>query len=388
LNEPKLLFISTEFPPGPGGIGTQAYHLARGLSDLGWRVAALSPQDYAAEDEIRRWGAAQSFRIVRQQHRRSAALEGAGRLRDLARLSREFGPDILLASGARAVWLAALYAGSSRRPWAAIAHGGIEFGTPVRWQRLISRWAYSQPQAVVCVSDYARGRMLALGARPRRVEVITNGADECAFRPLDAALPQALRREWGLEEAQILLTVGSLSERKGQEIVIRALPAILAARPNVHYVMVGLPQIQDKLERLAQELGVRSQVHFLGRVDQATLVAAYNACDLFIMTSRRSANGDAEGYGIAVIEAALCGKPAVVSGESGLAEAVIAEQTGLLVPENDPQATAQAVLRLLGDDDLRARLGGQARQRALSEQTWSSRAARYDQLLREILGLG
>jgi glycosyltransferase involved in cell wall biosynthesis len=78
----------------------------------------------------------------------------------------------------------------------------------------------------------------------------------------------------------------------------------------------------------------------------------------------------------------------VVSGESGLAEAVIAEQTGLLVPENDPQATAQAVLRLLGDGDLRARLGGQARQRVLSEQTWSSRAARYDQLLREILGLG
>jgi phosphatidylinositol alpha-1,6-mannosyltransferase len=264
----------------------------------------------------------------------------------------------------------------------------VEFGAPAGWQRLASRWAYSRPRAVICVSEYARRRMLALGARPPRAEVITNGADEHAFRPLDAPIPQALRRQWGLDGAQILLTVGSLTERKGQEVVIRALPAILAARPAVHYVMAGLPQIQEKLERLADELGVRSQVHFLGRVDQETLVAAYNACDVFVMTSRHSSDGDAEGYGIAVIEAALCGRPAVVSGESGLAEAVAHGQTGLLVPENDPQATAQAILRLLGDDELRAQLGRQARQRALNEQTWSSRAARYDRLLRQILADG
>lgn len=283
---PRLLLVSTEFPPGPGGIGTQAFHLARGLSELGWQIAVLSPQDYAPEQEIQRLNAAQPFRIVRQHHSGSAAFEGVGRLWSLVRLAREFRPDILLASGARAVWLAALYGKLSRCSWAAIAHGGTEFGTPVRWKRAASRWAYSQPDAVVCVSDYARRRMLEIGARGPRLEVITNGADDCVFKPGDPQNSGAVRQELGLDEAEIILTVGSLSERKGQEIVLRALPRILQNRPGVVYVMVGLPIIQKKLEKLAQELGVHQHVCFLGRVDQATLVAVYNACDVFVMASR------------------------------------------------------------------------------------------------------
>ncbi len=267
----------------------------------------------------------------------------------------------------------------------AIAHGGIEFGTRVGWQRAASRWAYSQPQAVICVSEFARRRMLDLGVRAARVEVITNGAEESIFHPVDPEKAKALRREWGLEQAQLILTVGSLSERKGQEVVVRALPLILEKHPGVHYVMAGLPQTQTKLEQIARELGVAGHVHFLGRVDQSTLVTAYNTCDLFAMTSRLSADGDAEGFGIAVIEAALCGRPAVVSGGSGLAEAVIDGETGLHVPENDPPAVAEAILRLLCDDVLRLHMGKQARERALREQTWNSRVILYNGLLRETL---
>lgn len=382
---PRLLLVSTEFPPGPGGIGTQAFHLARGLSDLGWQVAVLSPQDYASEQEIQQMAAVQPFRIVRQHHSGSAAFEGVGRLWSLARLAAEFQPDILLASGARAVWLAALYGKLSRCSWAAIAHGGTEFGTPVRWKRAASRWAYSQPDAVVCVSDYARRRMLEIDARGPRLEVITNGADDCVFKPVDPQKSHALRQELGLQEAEIMLTVGSLSERKGQEIVLRALPRILESRPGVVYVMVGLPIIQEKLEKLSRELGVWQHVRFLGRVDQATLVAVYHACAVFVMASRCRPDGDAEGYGIAVIEAALCGKPAVVSGESGLAEAVLHGRTGLLVPENDPEALAQAILQMLGDDVLRLQMGQRAQERAAREQTWISRVALYDRLLRATL---
>jgi phosphatidylinositol alpha-1,6-mannosyltransferase len=385
LNALRLLIVSTEFPPGPGGIGAQAFHLASGLCALGWQVAVLSPQDYASEDEIQVLSSAHPFRIFRQHHLSNTVLEGANRLGDLFRLGREYQPDILLASGARAVWLAALYARVSQCRWAAIAHGGIEFGTRLAWERAVNRWAYNRPQAVVCVSQFARRRMLDFGVHVPWVEVITNGADERLFKPLDHQVPAALRRQWGLEKAEIILTVGSLTERKGQEIVIRALPGILKTRPQAHYVMAGLPHIQAKLERLAQELGIQQHVHFLGRVGQATLVAAYNACDLFAMTSRHSEEGDAEGYGIAVIEAALCGKPAVVSDGSGLAEAVTHEQTGVLVPENDSPAVSQAVVRLLGDAAYRERLGQQARRQALSRQTWTSRVALYDCFLREIL---
>jgi len=131
---------------------------------------------------------------------------------------------------------------------------------------------------------------------------------------------------------------------------------------------------------------VADRVHFLGRVDESTLIEAYNACDVFVMTSRHTADGDFEGYGIAVVEAALCGKPAVVSGDSGLEEAVLDGETGLVVPQNDPTATASAIIRLLTDEKLYFRLAEQARLRALSEQTWDHRVGEYHSILCSLIG--
>ena len=89
-----------------------------------------------------------------------------------------------------------------------------------------------------------------------------------------------------------------------------------------------------------------------------------NACDLFVMTSRNTADGDFEGYGIAVIEAALCGKPAVVSAGSGLGEAIVAGETGVLVREDDPPDTARAIAELLADPGTPAPRWVAARERA------------------------
>jgi phosphatidylinositol alpha-1,6-mannosyltransferase len=102
------------------------------------------------------------------------------------------------------------------------------------------------------------------------------------------------------------------------------------------------------------------------------------------MTSQHTATGDFEGFGIAVVEAALCGKPAVVSGNSGLEEAVVDGETAFVVPQSDPVATAGALMSLLADEPLRIRFGKAARQRAMAEQTWAARAAAYDQLLRTV----
>jgi phosphatidylinositol alpha-1,6-mannosyltransferase len=159
---------------------------------------------------------------------------------------------------------------------------------------------------------------------------------------------------------------------------------VLKRIPDAHYLMAGLPAIRPKLEALAGELGVHDRVHFLGRVDDAALLGAYNACDVFVMTSRHSAEGDFEGYGIAVVEAALCGKPAVVSNDSGLVEAVVAGETGFHAPIDDPKATAAALIELLQDRELRQRMGQAARARALLEQTWSRQADRYAEVLQPL----
>jgi phosphatidylinositol alpha-1,6-mannosyltransferase len=156
--------------------------------------------------------------------------------------------------------------------------------------------------------------------------------------------------------------------------------------PSVRYLLAGLPTRKKELNELAIALGVQSNVQFLGPVRNEDLLPLFNACDLFAMTSRNMPDGDFEGYGIAVIEAALCGKPSVVSSGSGLVEAIQDGITGIAVPQNDSSRTAAAILSLLRDPAKRQRMGTAAWERALAEQTWERRAILYDHFLRQLTG--
>jgi phosphatidylinositol alpha-1,6-mannosyltransferase len=381
----RLLLFSSEFPPGPGGIGAHAHALATQFARRDWDVAVLTLQDHATKDEISAFNERQPFAILSLRRLPFFPLQAAYRFAKLAQAVRHFSPEVIVATGSRPVWLTALLRRVSAYPWAAVVHGGAEFGLAGRWDRVMSRWAYEQADAAICVSEYSRSNMLDSGIHPRQPLVITNGADEGKYYPLDDA-GAVFRDQLGLGDVPLLLTVGSVSERKGQEIVIRAMPHVLKLIPDAHYLMAGLPTIRPKLEALAGELGVRDRVHFLGRVDDAALLGAYNACDVFVMTSRHSTEGDFEGYGIAVVEAALCGKPAVVSDDSGLVEAVIDGETGYHAPIDDAEATAAALIELLQDRELRQRMGQAARGRALREQTWSRQAERYAEVLQSLAG--
>jgi phosphatidylinositol alpha-1,6-mannosyltransferase len=168
--------------------------------------------------------------------------------------------------------------------------------------------------------------------------------------------------------------------------VIRALPAVLERHPDLVYLMVGLPTKQQALARLADELGVSDQVCFVGAVPIDELPLYYNLADLFVLVSRRAVDGNVEGYGIVVAEAALCGLPAVVSRGCGLQESVLEGRTALLVEPDDPRATAAAIARLLADGRLRHEMGTAARQHVLETSTWSRRIAVYDRILRQVAG--
>jgi phosphatidylinositol alpha-1,6-mannosyltransferase len=146
---------------------------------------------------------------------------------------------------------------------------------------------------------------------------------------------------------------------------------------------VGLPLLEAKFSALAKELGVGQHVHFAGNVPAPRLAPLVNCADVFVLTSRRTAD-QWEGFGVAVVEAALCGKPSVVSSNSGLTEAIVDGVTGLGVPENDEQATASAVTRLLRDRDERQRMGEAARRHALATQTWTQKALAYHALIERL----
>jgi phosphatidylinositol alpha-1,6-mannosyltransferase len=380
----RLLLLSSEFPPGPGGVGTHAFHVVEQLRRRGWEVSVISPQDYASREEVAAFNRAQPFTVMRARPVPFPPLEGLYRWRLASRWINKWKPDVLMASGQRAVWLAAALAGRYGIPWAAVGHG-TEFGTNISWERRLSRWSYGRAGVVVCVSEYTRRQMLTMGIRPREVCVIPNGADAGFYRKLPREQAETCRVSLGLERARLLLTVGNVTERKGQEVVIRALPHVLKTAPDTHYLIAGLPTMKEEFSRTARALRVEGHVHFLGRVEQAELLRLFNCSDIFVMTSQHTASGDFEGYGIAVVEAALCGKPAVVSADSGLSEAIVEGVTGFAVTQGDERAVADSIVKLLTDETRLRRMSDAAYERAVTGQTWENRAQEYDSVLKSQL---
>ncbi|MFN5879307.1 MAG: glycosyltransferase, partial [Flavobacteriales bacterium] len=153
---------------------------------------------------------------------------------------------------------------------------------------------------------------------------------------------------------------------------------------DIFYVAIGLPYQLKELYNLARELNLQEHILFPGVVDQQELVYWLNACDIYSMMSIND-NGDYEGFGIAVLEAALCGKTAVVSDNGGLPEAVKNGITGLVVPENDPEKTAEAVILLLENEKLKTELEINANQHVMSSGTYHSQVEKYDHYLSQLL---
>jgi phosphatidylinositol alpha-1,6-mannosyltransferase len=217
------------------------------------------------------------------------------------------------------------------------------------------RAALSRADAVVAVSRFAREAVMQLiGHESAKVALIPNGVDLARFTPRP---PRAeLVARYGLAGRRVLLTVGRLSERKGMDRVIEALPRLRAEIPELVYLLVGEGPFRPILEALAAALGVADAVIFAGAVPPEDLVDHYALADAFIMANRTLANGDTEGFGLVFLEANACAVPVIAGCAGGSVDAVTDGVNGLVVDGAACEPIAAAVLRLLGDGGLREAL--------------------------------
>ncbi len=168
--------------------------------------------------------------------------------------------------------------------------------------------------------------------------------------------------------------------------MLRALPKVVRAVPDVAYVIVGDGDDLDYLHRLASECGVEKNVTFAGRVSDAELPLLYNACDAFVMCSRedRSQRGIlAEGFGIALVEASACGKPVIAGRSGGVPDAVQDGITGLLVNPVDTDEVAAAIVKVLQEPGLARTMGNNGRKWVEREMNWSRAADEFQQAMEQ-----
>ena len=377
----RVLIVSSELPPGPGGIGAHAHALAVALAEQGREVRLLGSQDYATEAERRELARTSPVPLTRWPAGGDPLRTALLRRRALRRTIGEFRPDVVVASGGRVLWLAAEACPRAGLGWVAVAHG-TELGGP-GWQRRLTRWALRRASRVVAVSGFTARLVDALGVE-RGIDVIPNGADPGRFRP-DPVARQEFRRRHGLGDRPVVLTVGNVTERKGQHLVVEALPRLAGTVPDVVYVAVGRPTDGAALQARAAALGVADRLVLTGQLPADQVAAAHASADVFAMTSTATASGDVEGFGIAVLEAALSGVPAVVTRGTGAEEAVVHGSTGLAA-DSDPISIADALGLLLTDADRRGILGAEAERAARTGATWAHRAEAYADVLDDVAG--
>ena len=242
----------------------------------------------------------------------------------------------------------------------------------------VGRYELDRVEAVIAISRQIEQSLITGGVSMSRVQTLYSGID--FPKRQSSHEDQGIRRLIGLPSGAVLLgTVANLFPRKGYEVMLRALPAIVHAVPMVHYVIVGSDDhgYADRLKRLASELTIADRVHIVGFQDPVQPFVA--ALDLYMHPALM------EGFGIAVVEAMAMGKAVVATTTGGLPEVVAQGETGLLVPPGDAESLAEAAIFLLENKFKREQMGVCGRMRAQERFSLDASVAHMEQLYGDVL---
>jgi glycogen(starch) synthase len=370
----RVLMLNYEFPPLGGGAGSATYFMSQELARLGCEVVVLTSSSHDDQPAVEHCNGVEVHRVP--SFRRSAhhaGLLGAATYllharRRLDQLLREREFDL-------AHFYFALPTGLLAGYWR--ARTGLPYIVSLRGSDVpnydrspvlrifhkllhpVSRRILTEAKAVIANS--AALRDLALRTFPDvEIDVITNGVCARSFHPSEERRPNDVVR---------VISVARLIKRKGLEDALNALAAMKARNVELHLVGLG-PQMQ-KIERLAEQLGIADRVVFRGHLRGEELARAYRESDVFLLPSL------SESFSMALLEGMASGLPVVATRIGGIPELVEDGVNGLLVPAHAPDRLADALDTLSASPELRARFGRNNRRKIETRYGWSTIARLY-----------
>ena len=366
-----IVLLTLEFPPRIGGMQQYLFELCRRLGNE-CNLTVVHPTGDPSQfigEPFQLVSFAKDGSGHTSSRTQSSKPPGSG-LRWIWRLARQLAmlrPHLTIVGHAHPRLL--LPAAMSRGRYMALAYGNDFEAAQLRWHAPFFNCLLARAYSLVTISRANAQRLQDLGLPPP--EIVYPGTHPDRFVP-PATPPTG---------PPILLTVARLVHRKGIDTVLQALPPLLDRSPDLQYWIVGNGPARASLERQAQELGVLQAVRFMAEVSDSKLPEIYRRATVFVMPSRADYHaGSVEGFGIVYLEASASGLPVVAARSGGAAEAVLENQTGLLVPPDDPQALVEAVSRLLNDTALRQRMGRAGRR-------WVEREMNWDRVGRQFLSI-
>jgi len=222
---------------------------------------------------------------------------------------------------------------------------------------------------VFTISRFTKDMLVKSGVKLSKIFIFNNGVDLNEWNKRDPNKEKEIEKTHNLKEKKVIITVSNLGERKGHDMVLKALPEVIKVIPNLIYFIVGTGSTRGSLEELVKSLGLDNYVKFLGYTPKKYLPSYYHLSDLFIMPNRE-VGSSVEGFGIVFIEANACKKPVIAGRSGGALDAVVDGKTGLLVNPEDRIDIAKALIKLLSNEKLAKQMGEAGYNRVKKELTW------------------
>jgi phosphatidylinositol alpha-1,6-mannosyltransferase len=367
----KIIIVSSEFPPLPGGIGNHAYGLFRAFTKLGFDVSVLTNSRHPESENL--WVNANLIRhkVKFLPRRKVEFLTYLMRVVEFFKLIKEANSkneeSWFIYSGKFSVWLLGLWVFNNRTKSCVVIHGTelLQIGFA---KRLFQK-SLNKADLVVSVSNFTKTRLHEHYMVPHSKSFVINNG----YLPKQNSLIKVIEFSERGNEKLNLITVGNLTERKGQINVIEAIPNIKKFIPCVNYTMVGIPTELKFINPTIQELKLEKEINIVGAVEDDEKWYLLGQADIFMMLSQELKNGDFEGFGIAILEANSIGVPAIGSRNSGISDAIRDGFSGVLVDPCDKIEIANAVLTIMANYPF---FSNEAKKHALTFQ-WDQKILEY-----------
>jgi phosphatidyl-myo-inositol dimannoside synthase len=359
----RVLVLTPDFPPAHGGIQVLMHRVTTNLERMRPDVVTLG------HPQARRFDAGQPVPVHRT---RAIRPPHAARLAELNAISvahaLRLRPRVVLSGHIATAPAAAVIRRLLRVPVAQYAYAEELAARPE-----LAAFAVRNADAVIAISRYTARLVKAAGATDRQIRLVPAGVD----------LPATSERHPAARPT--ILTIARLAERyKGHDVMIRALPLVVAAVPDVEWVVIGDGPLRPGLEDAVRAQGVAAHVRFLGVVSDADRDRWLAGAHVFAMPSRPPAGGFAgEGFGIVYLEAAAHALPVLAGNAEGSLDAVLDGVTGRLVDAADHLDVAGGLIELLSRPDRAAAMGRAGAERA-RRFAWPVIAAQVDEVLHEL----
>ena len=265
-------------------------------------------------------------------------------------------------------------------PYLCYIHGeDVETASESRELSWIIKQVFKRANKLICNSQNTANIILNKWKVPQnKAMVLHPGVDTERFKPAERNL--IIRKQLGWEDRPVILTVGRLQERKGQDMTIKSMPEIIKRLPNTLYAIIGNGERKEYLLSLVEELNLQDHVLFHDEISDEQMIQCYQQCDCFILPNRQVGN-DIEGFGMVLVEAQACGKLVIAGDSGGTKETLIEGTTGFVVDCTSEKTLSNKLLEILTTTDSKiSQL--KCRQHVEDNFNWSKLALKAEHIFR------